>query len=219
MLTAQVSACYGPPTLARPLAGRFAAKDFLPQEDGTLLCPNNEHLRIRARRPQANGVLRVYYAAARKICQACPLRANCLREGQKGIEGRSVSLVCRPLDPSVLPAAEPAAPLVLLPLVHPGPFPLLWRDWGRCCTRREWTKLLRQQTVSIIPLEKPPEPTSHLLQEHKILTASQRKHWRLSWQERVARNASGARTAPIRLHLFGIPPALATFVGLSGSLS
>jgi hypothetical protein len=218
MLTAPSSACYGPPTLARPQAGRFAAKAFLPQEDGTLLCPNNEHLRIRKRRPQANGALRVYYAAPRKICQACPLRANCLREGQKGTEGRSVSLVYHPLDPWALPASSPVAPPVPRPLVHPGPFPLLCRDWGRCCTRREWTELLRHQTVRIISLEKPLEPTPHPVQEHQILTPSRRKHWRLSWQERLARNAACELTAPMRLHLFGIPAALATFVGLPNSL-
>jgi hypothetical protein len=115
MLTAPSSACYGPPTLARPQAGRFAAKAFLLQEDGTLLCPNNEHLRVRKRRPQANGALRVYDAAPRKICQACPLRANCLREGKKGTEGRCVSLVYHPLDPLTLPASPPVAPLVPIP--------------------------------------------------------------------------------------------------------
>lgn len=41
MSLAQLLFAYGPPTFARPLhPERFAAKDFLPQSDGTLLCPD-----------------------------------------------------------------------------------------------------------------------------------------------------------------------------------
>jgi hypothetical protein len=202
----------------------FAAQDFLPQEDGTLLCPDNKHLRVRERRQEANGTLRVLYAAPKKICQACPLHVTCLREGSKSTNGRRVSLVYHPRDPSMLAevthvaSSPPVVPVALSPPVHPGPFPMVYRDWGRSCTRREWTGLLRTQTVTITVLAVPQEAVHHPAQCRKVLTRSGRKHWRLSWQERLARNASCELTPPTRLHLFGIPAALATFVGLPSSL-
>jgi hypothetical protein len=210
---------YGPPTFARPLhPERFAAKDFLPQPDGTLLCPDKQHLRVRARKQEANGVLRILYAAPKRICQACPLRAACLREGNQSSSGRHVSLIYHPLDAASVAALTPSPPAPMwvpsLP-VQPGPFALVWRDWGRSCTRREWMALLRTQTVTITVLALPQEacrdPTS------RVVTRSERKHWRLSWQERLARNASAELTPRVRLHLFGIPTALATSVGLPSS--
>jgi len=211
---------YGPPTFARPLhPERFAAKDFLPQPDGTLLCPDKQHLRVRARKQETNGVLRILYAAPKRICQACPLRAACLREGNQSSSGRHVSLIYHPLDAASVAALTPSPPAPMwvpsLP-VQPGPFALVWRDWGRSCTRREWMALLRTQTVTITVLALPQEacrdPTS------RVVTRSERKHWRLSWQERLARNASAELTPRVRLHLFGIPTALATSVGLPSSL-
>jgi hypothetical protein len=73
--------------------------------------------------------------------------------------------------------------------------------------------LLRTQTVTITILAPPQEAC-----RDPVVTRSQRKHWRLSWQERLARNASTEPTPSVRLHLFGIPAALATSVGLPSSL-
>jgi hypothetical protein len=40
-------------------------------------------------------------------------------------------------------------------------------------------------------------------------------HYRLSWDERLARNARTDQAERIRLTLFGIPERLATFLGLA----
>ncbi len=40
-------------------------------------------------------------------------------------------------------------------------------------------------------------------------------HCRLSWTERLARNACSKREPSVELHLFGIPTAFATSLGLA----
>jgi len=44
---------------------------------------------------------------------------------------------------------------------------------------------------------------------------AERAHYRLSWDERLARNARDAMAERITLTLFGIPARLATFLGLA----
>ncbi len=47
------------------------------------------------------------------------------------------------------------------------------------------------------------------------LSRAQRAHYRLGWQERLARNARTPTAGRITLKLFGIPEALATSLGLA----
>jgi hypothetical protein len=73
-------------------------------------------------------------------------------------------------------------------------------------------KLLRTQTVTITLL---PAAASALdAADHRPLTQQQRKHARLTWEQRLARNASGASEPCVKLHLFGIPAAFAQAIGL-----
>lgn len=72
--------------------------------------------------------------------------------------------------------------------------------------------LLRTQTVTvtfhqIAPLAHPQAPG--------LLTRRQRAHWRMSWAERLARNACSPLVLWVELHLFGIPTAFAASVGLA----
>lgn len=87
--------------------------------------------------------------------------------------------------------------------------PLLWADWPRCQTRRDWLTLRRSQTVIMSRLSAPlrPEPAPPL-----PLSRAQRAHWRLSWSQRLQRHAAQLPTASLRL--FGIPAPLAAFLGL-----
>jgi hypothetical protein len=48
-----------------------------------------------------------------------------------------------------------------------------------------------------------------------ILTRAQRAHSRLSWQERLARNARATTEAPPTITLFGVPEHFAAFLGLN----
>lgn len=60
---------YGPPEVALPWkAGRFSGRDFALQSDGTLRCPAGQLLVAHERRPEADGSLRVVYAASIRSC-------------------------------------------------------------------------------------------------------------------------------------------------------
>lgn len=64
---------YGLPTTATSFkTGRFTGADFPLQPDGTLRCPAGNHLLVQERRREADGSLRVVYAASIRNCRPCP---------------------------------------------------------------------------------------------------------------------------------------------------
>lgn len=200
-----VPVIYGPPQWARPSYTKgFAGTDFSFQPDGTLRCPAGRPLYAQERRPERDGSLRVLYAARIGHCRPCPLRSQC-QESSSTTKPRRVSAV---LWPVVGPSPSPGVPSALPAASRP----ILWGDWARCQTRRQWIDLLRTQTVTITPLcAASPAETA----EPKSLTRRQRAHWRLSWAQRLARNAYSKRKPSVELHLFGIPTAFATSLGLA----
>src|SRR5215472_3217691 len=73
------AAGYAPPTTATSWkTGRFTGADFPLQPDGTLCCPAGKPLHPHERRREADGSLRVVYAASIRNCRPCPLREQCL---------------------------------------------------------------------------------------------------------------------------------------------
>ncbi len=69
---------YGLPQWARrSFTGGFPGSAFLPQPDGTLLCPAHHFLYPQERRPERNGSYRLLYAARIGDCRSCELRAQC----------------------------------------------------------------------------------------------------------------------------------------------
>jgi hypothetical protein len=194
---------YGPPHWARPAQmGGFPGEAFQPQPDGTLRCPANHPLYPQERRPERDGRVRLVYAARLAHCRACPLRPDCQGYGADTLKPRRVSAVLWPLD------TPPALAVHPLPLpIATGP--LLWADWPRCQTRRDWLTLLRSQTVLVTRRPAPirPEPAPPV-----PLSRAQRAHWRLNWSQRLQRNA--AQQPAARLRLFGIPAPLAAFLAL-----
>ncbi len=71
--------------------------------------------------------------------------------------------------------------------------------------------LLRNQRVEVtLPQTTPPAPHSSV----GILSRAQRAHYRLSWEERLARNARAPTTDRLAIKLFGVPEIFATFLGL-----
>ncbi len=182
---------YGPVAEALPWkAGRFSGRDFVQEPDGTLRCPAGQSLRAHERRREADGSLRVVYAASIRSCRPCPLREQCQWQGNATKKPRQVSVLLHPLAV--------------------GSAPLHWRDWSRRQHRRACLQLHSQHlevqsepTLSANPPVSPPP-----------LSRAQRAHYRLSWQERLARNARAPTADPVTIKLFGVPEAFAAFLGL-----
>ncbi len=187
------SSGYGPPTIAAPWkAGRLSGRDFVLQSDGTLRCPANQSLSATEQRREADGSLRLVYAAKMSQCRPCPLREQCQWHGRATTKPRRVSLLLHPL--------------------RVGPAPLLWKDWSRRQHRRACMGLLRNQRVEVTLRQAvPPEPHDPQV----ILSRAQRAHYRLPWEERLARNACASTVGQITITLFGVPASFATFLGLS----
>jgi hypothetical protein len=199
---------YGPSQWARPsFTHGFPGSAFTPQPDGTLRCPANHPLYPQERRSERDGSLRVLYAARIGHCRSCPLRAQC-QESSATIKPRRVSAVLWPLEaaPSASspPAEEAHVPLPLAPVV--------WKDWPRCRIWRVWLKVVRSETVcleSSLSLT-PPLVTSPT---EDNFTRAQRAHWRLSWEERLTRNARPADAPRLVVTLHGLPATFAHSFG------
>jgi len=135
---------------------------------------------------------RVVYAASIRSCRPCPLREQCQWNGSATAKPRQVSVLLHPLVV--------------------GPQPILWRDWIRRYHRRACIQLLRHQYVKV---EVEPPASASLIVKPVPLTRAQRAHYRLSWAERLARNARSRAKGSVSIKLFGISLAFAAFLGLS----
>jgi hypothetical protein len=195
---------YRAPEWAVSRMGCLAGSHFTPQPDGTLLCPAHHPLYPQERRPERDGSLRVLYAARIRHCRPCPLREACQGYGAATKKPRRVSAVLWPAGT----AASPRVPPPPLPATHA----ILWGDWERRTQRRAVMHLLRHQRVDV-RLADPSSPTQR--SPVRPLSRAERAHWRLSWAERLARNARERSARCVEITLFGVPPALAALLGLS----
>ncbi len=94
-----------------------------------------------------------------------------------------------------------------------GSAPLLWRDWHRRHQRRACLRLHRQHLEILM------EPTLPSTAAASPPTISRDKcaHYRLSWDERLARNARDATAGRLTFKLFGIPETFANWLGQTGT--
>src|SRR5579883_3404291 len=201
-------ASYGPPKFAQPsFTHGFPGSAFTPQPDGTLRCPADHPLYPQERRPERNGSLRVLYAARIGHCRCCSLRSQC-QESAESRKPRRVSAVFWPLSP---PSSTTPPPLeqASSPLPHA---PVVWKDWPRCRIRREWLKVIRGETVvfafSAMPAPSPVTPATE-----EVLTRAGRAHWRLSWEQRLTRNARPVDAPKLSVTLHGLPATFAHSFG------
>jgi hypothetical protein len=189
--TAPATSGYAPPEVASTWKqGHFSGGDFALQPDGTLRCPAAQRLVVHERRREADGSLRLVYAASILSCRSCRLREQCQWQGHATKKPRQVSLL---LHPRVV-----------------GSEPILWKDWSRRQQRRACKRLLwhQQLTIQGNPAASPVAPRAKPLPRSR----AQRAHWRLSWQERFARNARANTTDRITITLFGLPETFAAFL-------
>jgi hypothetical protein len=184
---------YGPPAVALPWkAGRFSGQDFTLQPPGVLHCLEGKTLRPAEQRREADGSLRVLYSASIRDCRECPVRSQCQWHGEATTKPRRISLLLHPL------------------LV--GPAPLLWRDWSRREHRRACQQLLRNQRIEV---SMPPPIVASPTTAPAFLSRAQRAHARLSWAERLARNARCSGAGQITIKLFSVPEDFALLLDLA----
>lgn len=184
---------YAPPEAGLPWkAGRFSGRDFASQADGTLRCPAGKTLRPTEQRREADGTLRVLFAARIRDCRGCQVRGQCQWHGATTTKPRRVSLLLHPLGI--------------------GAAPVLWKGWSRRQHRQALMQLCRSQRI-----EMQVEPASQAAPapEPSILSRARRAHYRLSWAERLARNARSRGASQVRIKLFGIPAVFAASLGLA----
>jgi hypothetical protein len=199
----QADVSYKPPVWAVSRMGCLAGEHFTLQPDGTLQCPAGFPLYPQERRPERDGSVRVVYAARIGHCRPCPRREECQGYGTATKKPRRVSAVLWPLDTTEKAIASPPPP--------PASHPLVWGDWPRCFHRRAVVKLLRHQRIDVELAETAPPAQS---QPTRLISRAKRAHWRLSWAERLARNARRSAAPEVSVRLFGIPDAFATSLGL-----
>jgi hypothetical protein len=183
--------------------GCIAGEHFTPQPDGTLHCPAGFPLYPQERRLERDGSVRVVYAARLGYCRPCSMREECQGYGAATKKPRRVSAVLWPLDTT----EKAIAPSLSLSASHP----ILWGDWQRCFHRREVVKLLRRQRVDVELAEMAALAQS---QQIRLISRAERAHYRLSWEQRLARNARPKTAPEVSIKLFGIPDAFATSLGL-----
>lgn len=211
---------YGPLTLAKPWATarrQFSALDFTVQADDTLVCPAGKVLRLRERRVQANGDLRVLYAPQTHTCRTCQLAEACLGRDAKAGEPRRVSgvrpLVGWQLAPTV--ASDPPVERLGTPQLDADQRHVLqWGDVGGRRVRRDLVTHLRRQQVTITRQEIPPAPVPA---SPRVWTRAERAHRRQSWANRLARNACNPQLPAMTVTVCGIAPPLAAYLGLPSS--
>jgi hypothetical protein len=187
---------YGKAVVALPWkAGRFSGQDFPPQPDGTLCCPAGQSLVAHERRREADGSLRVVYAASIRSCRPCPLREQCQWLGSATAKPRQVSVLLHPLVV--------------------GPDPILWCDWSRRSYRRACIQLVRHQCIQV--KVEPPTSASVSVKPVAPLSRAQRAHYRLAWTERLARNMRAPTAGLVTIRLCGVPDSFASALGLTAT--
>ena len=161
------------------------------------------------------------------------LRDQCLGYGAATKRPRRVSAVLWPLSisPKRVVSISPPQPApttqeesaTVLPEPLPGPLetcspsashPLLWGDWERCQIRRRWIGLIRTQAVTLTITTSEVQESVPLASD-TILTRAERAHYRLSWEQRLARNARSPNAPPIEMTIHGLPASFAHFFGFS----
>ena len=186
---------YEPPVVGAVWkAGYYSGEDFALQADGTIHCPEGKQLFLQEHRQERDGSLRLVYEARIADCRICEKRPQCQWHGRENQHPRRVSV-----------------------LLHPrtgGDAPLLWRDWPRREQRRACIQVVRHQQLQV---QEPVVTQTQPEASPAVLTRSQRARYRLSWRERLARNARAETAGQLTLKLFGIPESFATWLGLTGA--
>jgi hypothetical protein len=103
-------------------------------------------------------------------------------------------------------------------LLHPvvvGSAPLLWHDWSRRVHRRACFQLLRNPRVEVQAESGDCVDSATPAVTPAPLSRAERAHYRLTWAQRLARNARPETSGRVTIRLFGVPERFATSLGLA----
>ena len=73
-------------------------------------------------------------------------------------------------------------------------------------------KVMRTEKV-FLSMGAPPPDAHTSLTDEQIITRAQRAHWRLSWDERFARNARPSSAPVLEVTIHGLPATFANVFG------
>lgn len=172
------SRSYGPwelPTQTRANRGQLPASAFVLLENGEAKCPAGARLLpLAGLRQETAEKQRRIYAAQASSCGSCAWRDQCLGAGAPAQQVRHISAVRR-----LLPGA-------CTRLAGEGMLPAMrWEDVAARAARRRWRTHWQAQELTIEPCpDAPPAPPPSLRTDRE-----ERRHQRLSWRQRLARNA------------------------------
>lgn len=150
---------YGPLDWARAWGGRLGAEAFPLQDDGMLRCPQGVRLWQSEIRQESAFTQRLIFAA-------------CLGRTASGTRGRRVSAVRHRRITGVVLHPRPSVAAAAI----------RWNDVAGRQLRRSWMTHWRQQTVTVASLPASLSPPARP-------PRAARSHQRLSWSERLGRNA------------------------------
>jgi hypothetical protein len=215
---AAVAQAYEPLTLAGGprIQGRYTGQDFTVGEHDTIVCPAGQTLYMCERQTQPNGDVRVRFAASSVACQRCTQRAQCVPlDASRPRRVTGIYRVAQPpaSAPAPIPAAgspEPAMAADDAPAA--AVVPLWWCDAGGRQVRRALMAQLRRQqvTLTVLPAPEPvapPEPGT--ASQASVLSRAERAHRRLSWAERLQRNARSADAPRYHIVVPGVDAQIA----------
>ena len=185
---------YAPPQVGLPWkADRFSGQDFPLQPDGTLRCPADQSLVAHEQRREVDGSLRVVYAGSHRSCRPWPDATSSVNG--RGAPPRSrVRSVCCCIHWS----------LGLNPFS--GVTGTVGTTDGRASS---WCAINASRSRS----NRPPRLASR--SRLRPFPGQSAAHSRLSWAQRLARNARPLTAGRVTIKLFGVPQAFASWLGLT----
>jgi hypothetical protein len=190
---------------------KYAGQDFKIVDDEFVECPAGHRMGRREIRYTRRGDMQMIFSVNPRICASCPVKHHCLSDDSKGTNGRRISVMRAKLPPIPTVALEPEITVIAQAPIQTvqGTQALIWTDIPATQLRRE----IRQHLRRHLPLiESNSSGTQHIQLAPAYLTRSQRAHRRLSWAERLKRNASRSQNVQVSVQLFGISRQLVEFL-------
>lgn len=238
-LRTQLDSLFEPPIKeAKPLSTLtqedFQGYRFTILDAETLVCPAGKQLRAQEKRETKGGQKQIRYRALASDCKRCEWESLCRPKARSGAGkiGRRVTLTMidgelrAPMPVHKFPSRDaaqkgknkrkdeqPRASLLYGPAPLMGAKPLLWYDLPARFLRCFLPALLI--TVGFdVRMEKVPEALVE--NSPKRFTRAERAHRRLSYVERLARNAQPKTVEPTFIHIYGLPIKISEYIDKLG---